>query len=188
MGGRRHLHPLPAGGGRETHALAAMGYHAAAFDPSSHLLERLRAAQAGEEEVVQAGPSDVPPFDDPFDAAIIGWGGYTHIPEAERRSQFLQALARQLKPGAPVLLSFYVRRDDGWRPRTAAQLSNCLRMAIGLKPAVEPGDAMTNRFEHRFTADEVSAELAGAGLDLLEFRPKPFPHAIASKPAEERLE
>jgi 2-polyprenyl-3-methyl-5-hydroxy-6-metoxy-1,4-benzoquinol methylase len=168
-----------AGGGRETRALAAMGYSPAAFDPSEHLLDRLRAGGGWKHEVVRADASEVPVFEDAFDAVIIGWGGYTHIPEASRRGEFLQALAKQMKPGAPILMSFFLRRDGGWRPRICVFLANCLRRVVGLKAAVETGDTMTNRFEHRFTAEEVSSELAAAGLRLIEFQPKPFPHAIA---------
>ena len=170
-----------AGGGRETRALAAMGFAPVACDPSRHLLDKLREGAGGEQEVVEAAASEVPVFGDAFDAVIIGWGGYTHIPEARRRGEFLEALARQMKPGAPMLLSFYLRRDDGWRPRTCALLANCIRRVMGLKPAVEPGDTMTNRFERRFTAEEISGELVAGGLRLLDFRPTPFPHAIACR-------
>ena len=38
---------------------------------------------------------------------------------------------------------------------------------------------MTDKFEHRFTEREVARELAAAGLRLLAFKPRPFPHAVA---------
>ncbi len=38
---------------------------------------------------------------------------------------------------------------------------------------------MTDKFEHRFTEQEVAEELTAAGLRLLAFKPRPFPHAVA---------
>jgi 2-polyprenyl-3-methyl-5-hydroxy-6-metoxy-1,4-benzoquinol methylase len=168
-----------AGGGRETLALAAMGYEATAFDPSDHLLDKFRALAAEDGRIVKAAPSEVPAFGERFDGVVIGWGGYTHVPESARRAAFLRALARQMKPGAPLLLSFYLRRADGWRSRTATLAANAMRRALRLTSTVETGDSMTDKFEHRFTEQEVARELTAAGLRLLAFNPRPFPHAVA---------
>jgi 2-polyprenyl-3-methyl-5-hydroxy-6-metoxy-1,4-benzoquinol methylase len=168
-----------AGGGRETLALAAMGYEATAFDPSDHLLDKFRALGAAEGRIVRAAPSEVPAFRERFDGVVIGWGGYTHVPESARRAAFLRALARQMKPGAPLLMSFYLRRADGWRSRTATLAANAMRRALRLPASVEAGDSMTDKFEHRFTEQEVAGELTAAALRLLDFKPRPFPHAVA---------
>jgi SAM-dependent methyltransferase len=168
-----------AGGGRETLALTAMGYQATAFDPSDHLLDKFRSLAGAEGRIVRAAPSEVPAFEERFDGVMIGWGGYTHVPERARRAAFLRELARQMKPGAPLLMSFFLRRADGWRSRTATLTSNAIRRAFRLTPTVEAGDSMTDRFEHRFTEQEVQAELDAAGLRLLELNPRPFPHAVA---------
>jgi SAM-dependent methyltransferase len=168
-----------AGGGRETLALAAMGYQPTAFDPSDHLLHKFRSLAAGEGRIVKAAPSEVPLFGERFDGVVVGWGGYTHVPESARRAAFLRALARQMKPGAPLLLSFYLRRADDWRSRVATLASNAMRRSLGLPATVEIGDSMTDKFEHRFTEREVAEELTAAGLCPLTFKPQPFPHAVA---------
>jgi 2-polyprenyl-3-methyl-5-hydroxy-6-metoxy-1,4-benzoquinol methylase len=168
-----------AGGGRETLALGAMGYEATAFDPSHHLLDKFRSLAAEHGRIVRAAPSEVPAFGERFDGVVIGWGGYTHVPESARRAAFLRALARQMKPGAPLLMSFFLRRADGWRSRTATLVANAMRRTLRLAPTVEAGDSMTDKFEHRFTEQEVANELTAAGLRLLVFKPRPFPHAVA---------
>ena len=168
-----------AGGGREAVALAAMGYEVAPFDPSGRLAGRLRALTGDGPEIVRSALTAVPRFEEKFDAAIIGWGGYTHIPEAARRVAFLRALAAQMKRGAPLLLSFFLRRQGGWRPAVCALASNAIRIAGRLERTVEPGDTMTDKFEHHFTRREVESELAGAGLGPAEFQSRPFPHAVA---------
>jgi hypothetical protein len=169
-----------AGGGREAMALAGMGYEVASFDPSCRLAERFRALAGDGPEIKRVAPTAVPRFQEKFDGAIIGWGGYTHIPEAVRRMDFLRALAGQMKRGSPLLLSFFLRRIDDWRPAICALTSTAIRRVNRREGVVEPGDTMTDRFEHHFTRSEVTSELAGAGLELLVFNSTPFPHAVAT--------
>jgi 2-polyprenyl-3-methyl-5-hydroxy-6-metoxy-1,4-benzoquinol methylase len=167
-----------AGGGRETRALEAMGYEVASFDPSDHLVERFRALTNDNRKILRSAPTAVPSFEVEFDAAIVGWGGYTHIPERARRVVFLRALTAQMRRDAPLLLSFFLRRESPWRSKTFAAAANLIRRVRRLEPVVESGDSMTGKFEHHFLREEVVAELTAGGLKLAEFRAAPFPHAI----------
>lgn len=167
-----------AGGGRETRALEAMGYEVASFDPSGRLVDRSRALANDGGRIVRSAPTAVPRFEQEFDAAIIGWGGYTHIPERTRRVTFLRALTGQMKRGAPLLLSFFLRRESPWRSKTCATAANLIRHTRRMEPVIEPGDTMTGKFEHHFLPEEVVAELTAGGLKPAEFRTAPFPHAI----------
>jgi 2-polyprenyl-3-methyl-5-hydroxy-6-metoxy-1,4-benzoquinol methylase len=167
-----------AGGGRESRALEAMGYEVASFDPSDRLVNRFRELTNDGRKIVRSTPTAVPRFKEEFDAAIVGWGGYTHIPERTRRVVFLRALTAQMKQNAPLLLSFFLRHESPWRSKTCATAANLIRRVRRLEPVVEPGDTMTDKFEHHFLREEVVAELTAGGLKLAEFRPAPFPHAI----------
>jgi hypothetical protein len=116
-----------AGGGREVLALARQGYRVTAFDCSEHLLNRCRRLLADEGLAVSAAvspPDHVPDGVGQSDGAIIGWGGYMHIPGRPARVNFMQQIRSHLPPGGPCCCpsSPTGNRPDpiGWWPASPA--------------------------------------------------------------------
>lgn len=193
---RRHFPPAPArilvagcGGGREVCSLLERGYVVPlAYDPVEAFVTSLRAtlARCGEHELAVASHEDVASGVvrlPPFDAALVGWTSYSHVPDPQMRRRFLRRL-RERAPQAPVLLSFL-----GPPPDPAAReerLRATVRAALGRFPwshATAPGDRFESRagFVHYFTEDELVAEAADAGYRAVcysDLRTALCPHAV----------
>ena len=129
-----HFPPAPctmliagAGGGREAHALAAMGYAIVAFDPARELVASMDAhAAAIPIERLIGRYSDLPrlsAFDDtarsvdlsarpPFDVAILGWGSVSHLRHVDDIVAALRAMSA-LTSG-PMLVSYIPKSDWRW--------------------------------------------------------------------------
>lgn len=174
-----------AGAGREMLALHRRGYEVAGSDPSDELRARSAGpfAAAGLAAVVAPALPDRCPRHGgaPFDAAIVGWSAYMFIPSTAARVAFLRELCAQLAPGAPVLLSCWLREEATALPRKA-RLALALTNAVrGLRraPRATSGDELRPYFVHRFTRSELEAELAAAGLLLECFGRDGGGHAVA---------
>jgi hypothetical protein len=163
--GCRRLLVLGAGGGREVLALSRRGYEVEGFDCNQALVDfaagfLTRHASAG---TVRHLPRDaVPPRGEPFDGVILGWGSYMLMPGSARRVDLLRRLGGLVRPGSPVLLSFWTRGGDGAAFRAAAALANLIRVPLR-RPRVQTGDALRPNYVHYFTGAEVAAELRQAG-------------------------
>src|SRR5262245_3226997 len=110
-----------AGGGREALMLAERGYEVVAFEPSARLAAamarqiteamNLRAYRAGYEDLPRlfpAGPEKPGgnlEAESNFDAAILGWGSYSHLRTQDQRIRTLSSFARSVQ-GA-ILVSFH---------------------------------------------------------------------------------
>lgn len=158
-----------AGAGREILALRKAGYEAEGFECS---LPLIRAGQEifdrlGERyDVVACAPDAVPAGPPDSDGLIVGWGAYTHIPTKARRVTFLQALKKRSVPGSPLILSFFTRNNrsmaDNVLDHTATAVGFVLRAR---KESFEAGDRLEwGRYVHRFTRQELEAELTEAGF------------------------
>jgi SAM-dependent methyltransferase len=161
-----------AGGGREVFALAARGYDITACECNAALLSVARrlAAEAGIAATFEASARDAAPEPDGRTCAgvIVGWSAYMLIPGAARRIALLGTLRRWLDDGAPVLLSFFTRRDDDPRLARIAVYGTALRRLFRRDP-VQPGDDLAPTFVHRFTRAELAAEVEAAGFRLARF-------------------
>lgn len=172
-----------AGAGREMLALHRRGYEVAGSDPSSALRPRAAAPfeRAGLAAMVApALPDRCPRLPGaPFDAGVIGWSAYMFIPTAAAREGFLAELREQLRSGAPVLLSCWLREERGSRrSRVALGLTNVVRRILRVAPAA-PGDELRPYFVHRFTPTELEGELVAAGFTLERFGRDGGGHAVA---------
>ena len=101
-----------AGGGREVVALADKGLEVTAFECSLKMVQAARKLLTDRNlaaEVMEAPPGEVPKLEAEFDGAIVGWGGYMHIPGTAARVRFLEQLRERGPPDAPILLSFFTR-------------------------------------------------------------------------------
>jgi 2-polyprenyl-3-methyl-5-hydroxy-6-metoxy-1,4-benzoquinol methylase len=156
-----------AGAGREAFALARDGFAVTAFDCAPSLVESARAhARASDLAVrfVQAAPDEVPALGT-FDGAIVGWGGYIHIVGRNARIDFLRGIARQLAPGAPLLVSFLTRPERSRAFAISTAIAATIRRLRRAEP-IECGDDITHvgTFAHCFTRAEIAGELESAGL------------------------
>ncbi len=164
------------GGGRELFALVERGYRiAAAYDPVTVFIDALRDEPrlfeyrdricVGSHQKLEAmlPIAELRQRGTPIDAALIGWGSYTHILGAERRVEFLRAL-RALCPRGPVLVSFFVKvEDEAERP---GRFRSRLRRLLGTTDAtVETGDGLHRGAGavHYFTETSFATEATTAG-------------------------
>ena len=171
--GRRRVLLLGAGGGREALALARDGVRVDAFEPNPALAAYGAAllARTGCEARLAPLPRGALPPPGDYDAAVVGWSAYMLIPGRARRIDLLRGVAARLPPGAPLLLSFWTRAGDGRRERIVAGVGSAVRRLRG-RPPLESGDDLAPNFVHRFTAEEVRAELAAAGFRAARFEPE----------------
>lgn len=171
--GCRSLLVVGAGGGREVLALARRGYRVEGHECNPALVEYAAGllSREGCSAPVHFLPRDAAPAGPArFDGAAVGWTAYMLIAGRERRIAFLRGLRARLEPSAPVLLSFWTRREGSGRARLVAAVAGPLRrLARGEPP--EAGDDLAPNFVHRFTRAEVEAELAAAGFRMVRFEP-----------------
>jgi len=163
-----------AGGGREMIALAKAGHEVIGFDASNDLVvacrENLRRAGVSA-TIMDAAPGQVPSGLGVHDALVIGRGVYHHIPHRNRRMDFLRACRAHIETGSPLFVGDFLTRAEEQRSSRPVRF--------------ERGDLVGSAFFHKFTRDEIVAELDQSGFDLVEFRVTPFEdggglaHAIA---------
>jgi len=171
--GCRRLLVLGAGGGREVIALARRGYEVEGFECNQALASYAAGflARQGCTATVRYLPRDAVPEDgQPFDGIILGWGAYMLTPGSAHRTDLLRRLRARIRPGGPILLSFWTRSTDGPRFRIAAAVANAVRLPLR-RERVEMGDALQPNFVHFFTAPEVAAELRQAGWEPHRYTP-----------------
>lgn len=172
-----------AGGGREVVALRQAGFDAEGFECSLPLVQASQKVfeKIGESNhVVHCAADRVPDGTPTYDALLIGWTAYTHIPTKERRSLFLKALRQRVYPGAPLVISFFARtsppKDEALVYWTARLCQSVLRG----KGRLEEGDRISfARYVHWFTKDELTEELQAVGFRVAQYVQKPdFGYAI----------
>ena len=169
--GVRRIAVTSAGGGREVLALLKAGYEAVGFEPNEELVRFGNQLLADHYPAVSihSSPRDRwPPDGVDFDAAIVGWGGYMHIAGRRQRVAFLREAKERLPLGAPILLSFFVRRGTSVRFRSVVTVGGLVRRLLHREPE-EAGDALIPHLAHYFTRDEVAAELSEGGFELVAF-------------------
>jgi len=160
-----------AGGGREVIALRRAGYVVDGFDCNRSYVEagnRLLHEKRLDARLLWAPPGRVPATLGVYDGAIIGWAGYMHMRGRRTRLGFLGELGAHLAPGSPLLLSVFHCNQRGRAQIWSARIANIVRKPLG-RDAIEPGDHLSGSFDHYFTTDELSSELAAAGFNVIHF-------------------
>jgi hypothetical protein len=156
-----------AGGGREALALVERGYRVVAAECTPPLAAALARHLDGRAVALHLPPDAVPAERGPFDAAIIGVSGYTHLIGRERRVDFARRLGASLKPGAPLLVSFTQSPAHSRGARLAAALANAVRRPLGRR-LVDVGETTSFGWSRIFAPGEVRAELTDAGLRVID--------------------
>ncbi len=171
-----------AGSGREARHLQSRGHKVFGFDP---VLKFLREADLPQQVSLVRGSYEalVNPHGEPehsfvewveshspYDAVLLGWVSFTHLPDARTRQALLQRLTR-LCPDGPILVSFWLQSEGRGAGRPRGRLWDATgRLAARLRRNVisaEPGDLMTHRgFVHLFTESELRQLAARANLSL----------------------
>lgn len=174
FGGCRRVMVLGAGGGREVLALARQGLAVHGYECNPALVEYAAEflPRQGCDARINLLPRDQAPAPtgEPFDGIVIGWGAYTLMPGRAHRIELLRRLRPLVRPGGPLLLSFYTRGRDGGRFRVSAAVANAFR-ALLRRERIERGDALSPNFIHYFTAAEIAAELREAGFEPHRYTP-----------------
>jgi hypothetical protein len=163
-----------AGAGRETLALRKVGFDAEGFECSLPLVRVSQEIfdQLGESKYVTYCPPDTVPSGPPvYGGLIVGWSAYTHIPTRLRRIGFLRALRQRASPGSPLLISFFTRLPDSYDDFVYRTATLC--RFFGDRELLSPGDHLEwRRYIHRFTRDEVEAELKASGFRMEHYSDK----------------
>jgi hypothetical protein len=175
-----------AGGGREVVALARRGIHADGFDPDPDFVAAgnalLRELGLPGELAISA-PGMVPAQFGGYDAAILGWNVYTHIPGRKARIDFLRAMASRLPDHAVVLLSFFPRNERDLAFKLTWWTGRIVGALRFRGDPVELGDTVMGGYFHHFSQGQLRQELAAAGLDLIEYGEHPQGYAVARRRA-----
>jgi hypothetical protein len=180
-----------AGGGREVLALAEMGYEVVAFEPSAVLTAAMavRVAKGLNTRVYRASYEDMPwlfparpgepcgslEAEPDFDAAILGWGSYSHLRTEEQRIRTLSSFAHHVR--GPILVSFYQFASNKMASKARTE-----RVRRLLK--IEPGDRFSVYigFTHDVSAGELTTVAERSGLSIVHLnedsRDTNWPHAV----------
>lgn len=165
-----------AGGGREMIALARAGFQPVGFECSRAMVEAGKRALAERGIVAPlewAPPSTAPPMQsfaggEAFDAAIVGWNGYTYILPRARRMKFLQDLRAQMRHGAPVLVSTIIRHNNRGAMSWTSRVANAIRICTFRPPVFATGDVFECRPKTFFLERQIKRELTMAGFSVTE--------------------
>jgi len=182
FGGVVRIAITSVGGGREAIALEQAGYEVEAcecnpvlVDCANRNLEKLGLRS----RVEWVERDEAPRLVRTAEAVIVGWGAYTLISGRDRRIAYLNALASQMREGAPLLISYALRQPGrgGKLDERINRIASTIRRLTDRDP-LETGDTLDGNVRHRFTEAEVHNELKQAGFDGVHFGTEGFPHAV----------
>ena len=188
-----------AGGGREALALAGLGYQITAFEPVPALAEALATGTRETKSIAvyRARYEDLPHLEGvaghegaaldklpPVDAALAGWGSFSHLRTPERRVEALESLARSTS--GPILVSFLGLYDEERKP--TSRLGR-LRRALPRRQGRGLADTFSVfiGFYHRTNEAEIEGLADAAGLEIIhrsfDGRDMNWPHVVLRRSA-----
>ncbi len=105
LGTRSKILDVPCGEGRIARRLAERGYQVTGVDQSSALLDLARRAAAAAGLSIGWEQRDMRdlPWNEEFDGVVCWWGSFGYFDDAGNQ-EFLEAVARVLRPGGRYLL------------------------------------------------------------------------------------
>ncbi|MBN1912956.1 MAG: nucleotidyltransferase family protein [Candidatus Omnitrophica bacterium] len=175
------------GAGRESMALARLGYQVKAIDISAKMIEAASGLAAKEGlsidfETLSATRLD---YREQFDYCYFSGGVYSSIPAKGLRLEAIRRVMRSLKPQGSLYLSIGIRRKRHfYSPANLVDiLRSVLRFFLRDKILSEPGDAFISEisplstgkeriFHHFFCSFQaIENELRASGLDLKVLQP-----------------
>jgi len=198
-GGPARILVTASGGGREVGALLARGDEVDAFEPADRprahavslygdQVDFLRGDYADLCSAVsgdRSSPLSAFAFRG-YDAVLLGWGSFTHLPDAESRVAVLRA-CDALTPG-PILASFYYAApgDTGDRGRPAADLGAAIGRRIARLRGTEGIDDVFvfrswGGFAHQLTMIDVETAARSVGRRVRWYLDDGFPHVTITR-------
>ena len=131
-----------------------------------------------------------------FDVVMFSWYSYSYIPESRRRIAALKKAASHLKAGGQIAISY--PRVQRPRPRESSLRRRMIRFThvigalSGSDWRLEPGDhvRMVDRrrpryqYWHDFQPEEIDAEIAAAGMQVIVRRDPPEDPMVVVAPAK----
>jgi hypothetical protein len=179
---------IGAGGGREVLALLRDGYDAVGYEchPGLSAYGARFLAEHGYPNRVRPSRRNVWPEDaGRCDGVVVGWGSYTHIPGRGTRVRFLRGARMALRPGGPVLLSFWT--VPAWTPYLrAVQVTGSAVRRVRGAPPLDNGDALAGSYVHHFTRPQVERELSAAGFVPVHYRDVEYGVAVGTAAPTDR--
>jgi SAM-dependent methyltransferase len=169
-----------AGGGREPLALAELGYEIVAFDPAEPLIDAFARQAPSNVSALRGAYADMDTLfssSETFDAAIVGWGSFSHLRDEQSRIETLASFARLT--GGPILVSFLALKAGGI-PRRLARI----RRLLPRRPNRDDEDifAVSIGFYHPVDEKEVRRLAGAAGLEIthlsFDSRDTNWPHVV----------
>jgi hypothetical protein len=94
-----------------------------------------------------------------------------------KRIGLLRGMRAQVRAGAPILLSFFVRSAKAKRFLVITAIGNPLRRLLG-REKLELGDALEPEYVHYSTREEIANELQEAGFTLEHYSQEQYGHAV----------
>jgi hypothetical protein len=174
--------------------LSDLGYRVTAFEPVLSLVDAMQQQGSTKDRGVAcyAGGYEELPYVKspahgerihiselgPFDAAIVGWGSFSHICDERQRHNTLRHFGEFTS--GPILLSFTSTREDEELPTSK------IRSALLRRKHRHPADrfSMSMGFQHPVSEHEVSKLANEAGLAVLNIdfsHTSLAPHAVLQK-------
>ncbi len=177
---------VPAcGGGRELDAFARAGYRTTGFDPDERYVGVAQSADWGcvahAPIILHALPDEVPVGVGVHDVCVLGWGAYTHLAGRAERIAFLKRIGEVLKPGAPLLLSFWSTVRSNRQLRISHAIAVMMARLSFNSRRPEFGDWLGRHFAHYFDETMVREELQAAGFEPQFIAMEPYGHAVARR-------
>ena len=165
-----------AGGGREVIVLAEKGYEVTAFDPCVSLAAAMSCYFAGRLniKIYRARYEDMPHLfpacpdaslmtleeGSGFDAAVLGWGSYSHLRTEAQRIRTLSSFRRYVH--GPILISFSKSLDT---PSHTGQSRSTVKK--WLKRDSNDFFSVYSGFTHAVRAAELEAAARQSGLKIV---------------------
>lgn len=164
-----HVLDLGCGAGRITIALARRGFAAVGVDVSANLLDiaEMLACRVDPTPEFQLVEGITLPFRDASFDAALSFKQYGYIPSRASRQEYLNEIARILKPGGYLLFTYYIVPPE-WFNSYADELH---MQAASQFTSLEPGDTFSagQGYVHWFTPDALCEELTQSVFQLETF-------------------
>lgn len=165
---------VAAGGGRELVSLERLGYDATGVEFGERLHQASEHALRDHESacrIFHALRYELPEIGNALDAAFIARSFLSNVAGRRNRIELLKSIGEQIKPGAPLFVSYYIC-DKGATFRLQATIANLVRKLIGRgQHVVEVGDHVDPEsflYHHHYADAELVQELKEAGYEVTE--------------------